>query len=316
MAPEDKSKAVKFINYLMNSPQIKGESFLSAESMIHSFIAQNRDQLKLTFRGQQYFPDLDGEDAIRLLVSELYMMVKDQIFKPLLPFINDTDFGFLNKIAEQQLPPQYHREKIDELVKMLVKIREVRSGFLPAYNLISTGAVDRYITDIFKRRDFIYNEIVRVQKTFLEVDEYISFFKLLLILKHAALMKTALIGGDAEHRYSLADVLKMPGKIELYIDSVHGTIAKTAPNISRRMTALALRGNLPESMTSVDEGSSRLLYVLSTRYHSYKPVSRQDRGAESPDKSWFAIARKNASTLGFERRMLDELYRIAGDNSW
>lgn len=316
MAPEDKSKAATFINYLINSPQIKGENFLTAEAMIHNFIAQNREQLKITFKGQQYFPNLDGDDAIRIVVSELYAMVKDQIFKPIQPFIKDADFSFLNKLTEQQLPPAYHKDKITDLTDMLIKTREIRAGFLSAYNLFSTGAVDRYITDIFKRRDFIYNELVRVQKTFLEVDEYISFFKLLVLLKHTALMRTPLASDDPDHKYILTDILKMPGKLDLYIKSIYDAVSHVAPNISMRMIHLAVKGNLPESMTAVDEGSSRLLYILCTRYHSYKPLSKQDRGAESPDKSWFAIARKNAKNLGFERNMLEELYRIAGDNNW
>jgi hypothetical protein len=45
-------------------------------------------------------------------------------------------------------------------------------------------------------------------------------------------------------------------------------------------------------------------------------VGKVDRGAESPDKSWFSIAKKNADYYGFDRRMLDELYMIAGDNNW
>jgi len=41
-----------------------------------------------------------------------------------------------------------------------------------------------------------------------------------------------------------------------------------------------------------------------------------DRGAESPDKSWFAVARKNADYYGFDKRMIEDLYRIARDNNW
>jgi hypothetical protein len=79
---------------------------------------------------------------------------------------------------------------------------------------------------------------------------------------------------------------------------------------------LAVKANMPDTMTAVDEGSSRLLYILTSRFHNYKAMEKVDRGAESPDKSWFAIARKNAKMLGFEKNMLEELYRIAGDNNW
>ena len=44
--------------------------------------------------------------------------------------------------------------------------------------------------------------------------------------------------------------------------------------------------------------------------------TRVDRGAESPDKSWFSIARRNYKFYGFDIKMLDELYKTAAENGW
>jgi hypothetical protein len=41
-----------------------------------------------------------------------------------------------------------------------------------------------------------------------------------------------------------------------------------------------------------------------------------DRGADSPDKSWFNVSRRNARWRGLDVSMLDELYTIAAENGW
>ena len=109
--------------------------------------------------------------------------------------------------------------------------------------------------------------------------------------------------------------MKMPGKTGQYITMLQKELKPLLPDMSCRTMTLAIKSNFNDSMTELDESSSRLLYILSSRFHNYKPT-KVDRGAESPDKSWFAIARKNAKLFGFDKLMIDELYRIAGDNNW
>ena len=108
----------------------------------------------------------------------------------------------------------------------------------------------------------------------------------------------------------------MPGKLAQYISMLTNELKIHAPNITEKTVSLAVKANLPDTMTALEEGSSRFLYILCSRFHNFKPMAKVDRGAETPDKSWFAIARKNAKLFGFEKNMLEEFYRIAGDNNW
>jgi hypothetical protein len=41
-----------------------------------------------------------------------------------------------------------------------------------------------------------------------------------------------------------------------------------------------------------------------------------DRGADTPDKSWFSIARRNFKFYGYDVKMIDEFYKIAAENGW
>jgi hypothetical protein len=88
-------------------------------------------------------------------------------------------------------------------------------------------------------------------------------------------------------------------------------------------------GSLPESLLrsglnsnisfledSSTETTARLVAIFSLRCQDYKPMAKIDRGADSPDKSWLSVARRNYKFYGFDIMMLDELYKIAGENGW
>ena len=176
--------------------------------------------------------------------------------------------------------------------------------------------IEKYIREIFERRDYLYNEIVRVQRTNLDCEEYITFIKLLLLIRNAAYVKIDVSFKQSGSRMNLNDVLKMPGKLPVYLDDLSSFARGELPMLSDRTVKLALKSNLKESQVDLEDACAKLIFILTSRFHNYKPVTRIDRGAESPDKSWFAIAMKNAEYYGFDRRMLDALYRIAGDNRW
>ena len=86
--------------------------------------------------------------------------------------------------------------------------------------------------------------------------------------------------------------------------------------LSDEVLKMALYSNLPETLCDITQASARLLYILSARFNEYDPCIKVDRGAESPDKSWFSIARTNSRFFGYNKGILDELYLIAGDNNW
>ena len=156
---------------------------------------------------------------------------------------------------------------------------------------------------------------MRVQKTNLGVEDYTVFLKVLLLVRSAAHIKTEL-SFNPGNKINVNDAIKMSSKFTRYIDDRAQELIKEVPNISDKAIRLALKSNIKNDLTDIDEGSARLLYVLNARYHNYQPDQKVDRGAESPDKSWYAVAKKNAAHYGFNKRILEELYRIAADNNW
>jgi hypothetical protein len=79
---------------------------------------------------------------------------------------------------------------------------------------------------------------------------------------------------------------------------------------------MALRSALPYPSTQGLEAIPRLAAIFALRGRALTPSLVVDRGADSPDKSWFNIARRNASWRSLDVRMLEELYSIASENGW
>ncbi len=317
MNEEDRKRARDFVSHLFRNPNIKDEPPLIAEGLLLNFIVQNTEQLKLTFKTPQFFPHLSWNEVLQIIISDLYERISAEVLPLLTEFFENINYDVLNKLnAGSPLPRNFQKEKSIAFLRMIFKNRDVRYNLNSAVTMLNYEIIDKYVNEIFEQRGFLYNEIVRVQRTNLEVDEYIVFLKILMILRSAAFMKIDCQTIGTVKKIGLNEALKMRGKFSGFLNEMTGYIRSNLPNLSDKTIRLAIKSNLQDKMTEVEEASSRLLYILCTRYHNYKPVSRVDRGAESPDKSWYAIARKNAEHYGFDKRMLEELYRIAGDNNW
>jgi hypothetical protein len=81
-----------------------------------------------------------------------------------------------------------------------------------------------------------------------------------------------------------------------------------------------LRGGLYSNVSFEEDkqvdATARLAAIFASRGKNYKPMARVDRGASTPDRSWFSITRRNYKYYGFDIKMLDELYKIASENGW
>jgi hypothetical protein len=314
---EDKQKARDFVDHLFSNPNISSEPPLIAEGLLINFIVQNMNQLKLTFKTPQFFPHLEWNQVLQLILSDLYERVSSEVFPVLDKFFEEMDYDALERISDNSnFPADFQQEKLKGFVRTIIKNKDVRYNLNSTVTMLKSNTIDNYIGEIFNHRGFLFNEITRVQKSNLEIGEYIVFVKILLILRSGAHMKIDSPSLGTRKKLSLNEAIKMRGKLQNYLGDLVQYLKQQVPFLSERTITLAVKSNLQMKMTELEEGISRLLFILCTRYHNYKPVGKVDRGAESPDKSWFSVAKKNAEYYGFDKRMLDELYMIAGDNNW
>jgi hypothetical protein len=101
-----------------------------------------------------------------------------------------------------------------------------------------------------------------------------------------------------------------------FADKVLQTLKTQLKLLPEALLRSGLNSNISFLENPNMETTSRLTAIFAFRCQNYKSTAKVDRGAVSPDKSWFNIARRNYKFYGFDVKMLDELYKIAGENGW
>lgn len=313
----DRNKANDFVDHLLSNPGIKSEPLLIGEGMIMNFIVQNLPQLKVTFKNSQFFPHLEWNQVLELIFDNLYGRVSGIVLPVINQFINNADFSFLDKMSHSgTIADSFRREKFHEFVQMIFKNRDSRFNMNSTINIFSNEVVEKYTGEIFKRRDFLYNELVRVQKTNIDCDAYITFLKIMLLIKNIVFLRLQINPSNPDSRVCINDIGKNRKNLQSYTASIVNFIIPLLPGIPENLIRLAVKSNFTVDLIEDDEASSKLVFILSARFQNFRQIGKIDRGAESPDKSWFGIAKKNAEHFGYDRRILDALYLIAGDNNW
>lgn len=313
----DINKINDFVDHLLSNPGIKSEPLLIGEGMIMNFLVQNLPQLKVTFKNSQFFPHLEWNQVLELIFENLYGRVSGVVLPVINQFIDNSDFSFLNKLSgEGTIADKFRREKLHEFVQMIFRNRDSRFNMNSTINIFNYDIMEKYTGEIFKRRDFLYNELVRVQKTNIDAAEYIVFLKIMLLIKNTVFMKLPLNPSNPDTKLCINDIPRNRKNLQSYTDSIVKYIITLLPGFPDKLIRLAVKSNYTADMTEQDEASSKLIFILCGRFQNYKHIAKIERGAESPDKSWFGIAKKNADHFGYDRRILDALYLIAGDNNW
>ncbi len=314
----DRNKMEAFVTHLFSNPNIKNEPILIGETLIINFITKNLASLKELLRTPQFFPEATAEETLQFLLVVLRDRVVNEISPFITNYINDNiNFSFLNKLTGRPVDENTIKNKIITFTSQLLRHKDVRYNFNSVINIFKHGKLSLYMKDIFDRRQFIYNELTKVQKLNLPVEEYINYMKILLLLKNVVYIKIPIDTGEKTVKINLNDLKKIPKLENKFISLVMSVVNKELGDIfSESILRMAVKSNFSEEKTALEEASARFLYIMSHRFQDYRHYEKIERGAETPDKSWFAVSKKNANYYGFDKRMLDELYKVAADNNW
>jgi len=316
---ENTSKINGFINHLLQNENIKNEPIVIAETFIINFISKNINVLKQNLASPQFFPDTPVDETLRLILSTLREKVIKEIKPELIKHISRINFTVLNAISgSEPIGQDFLKEKFKQFIDVILTHKEVRFYSNAVINILNYNALEKYITKIFERREFIYNELVKVQKNNLKADQYIDYLKILLLIKNTAYIKFPFSSGADSKNVNLSDIQKIhnPKTLDTFFTLVESNIAQSLPGVNKTVLRMALKANCPTEQTKLEEASARFLYALAGRFQEYKHFDKIDRGAETPDKSWFNIAKKNTESHGYNQPLIEELYKIAADNGW
>ena len=302
----------EFVSRLWTNPAIRSSSILKKENQILSFVKENSAQLKSSLTRDPYFPDLSWEDIIRLLFTEL----TDRVVRTVEPRLETVLERVINREILAALgASDFSAVRLKELIVNQLRNKPFRDQLIHVLDTIQNRFFERYVSMALERRKVIYYELVRRDR--LEFDstlipDYLNFSTLFRPFYHYR------IGGDPSRgdAVTLAGAGKNRKMVEANRSRLENELRDAIGMIPEPIIGAGLESWLDASGDNDISGSARLISILVNRSVDFDPQQTHERGAETPDKSWFNINRKTARYYGYDVKFLEELYSIAGDEGW
>ncbi|MCX8057953.1 MAG: hypothetical protein N3A58_00880 [Spirochaetes bacterium] len=304
-------KIDNFINNIYNLPQIKNNSSIDKEIQIIKFLKTNAENLRKKFKEPRFFPDEDYKSIITYILYKIDDDLKNKLLNELNFYIdNFINFGILPKIISYSgyLNIEEFKVKLKNIIKTIVDNPNSRINFKGVYYLLIKEKLKNYLSSIFEKRKFIFNELVRVQRNNLDYEEYLNYLIFVCLVKN-------FIYTDKEQNRQFTNLSINSEKINFLERSVVN-IRKIFSEIKEDIFKISFFSNIEFNLIPKNYASSKLINILNLRYMEYDPELKVERGAETPDKSWFHIARLNSKSLDLDKDYLDEMFIIASENNW
>ncbi|MCB1173067.1 MAG: hypothetical protein KDK39_05865 [Leptospiraceae bacterium] len=308
-----RSKMQEFVAKLWHNPNIQQLPLGRKENHILGFIQENRDNLQQAFKTEGFFPEISWDDAVRLLLTVL----TDSILDMARPLIDEL----LERVNHPELRDHFASEgglNVDTIALrdyILDKMRNkrMRDQYISVLASLEAGFYRRYLPPVISYRKLIYIELVRRDHLGMSADVVADYVALAALFRPLGSLPidTASQSGDVLMRHQ-------PNSRSY--KEIYNQIRDQVNTAANHVPDSLLETGLHSSLSVLDHpdipGSSRLINIFSTRAQEYVANQKLDRGAETPDKSWFNINRRTARLSGMDVRFLEELYLIAGEEGW
>jgi hypothetical protein len=304
------ARATAFINHLLSNPALNNLNPLKKEEQILQFLKTNAQSLMPTLSSSQFFPGESWNKILQLLHMAL-VRESDKALKPLLEELirRRISLTFVSRIQPNRIPEDQCRQQIWDLVQRLLQKPEARRNLVGPVTAITNDFAGRYLEKAFEDRQYIHFELTKVQRLRLEIQEVRHMIHATLLIRPSIQLFSE--GGSAAGE-GVESVLIQPQFAATALDSLRSQLQTVPPEL--------LQGGLYSNVSFEEDkqidATARLAAIFASRGRNYKPMARVDRGANTPDRSWFSIARRNYKYYGFDIKMLDECYKIASENGW
>ena len=293
----------------MQNPALQGYTILQKEEQIIQFLHTNAAQLAPTLASPQLVPGKNWNQILSFLIGALQATANVELHRDIQSILHDRlSFTFLSFLQQQQTQEAKIREQVADLLEELMGKTEGRRTFTGAYAAIKFNIADRYLTEVFGRKKYIHFELTKVQRLRMSKDEVRHYVDFTLLLRPSI----TLLGTGSDRQQERASGI-VQGQ---FADKVFETLRKRLSAVPEQALRNVVNSCISFNENRFIEATARLATILAARARNYHPHMRVDRGADTPDKSWFAISRKNYKFYGFDVKMLDELYKIAAENMW
>lgn len=307
----NKQKGQAFVSRLLTNPAMQGLTPLQREEQILQFLTKNGQQLFPTLASPNFFPGANWNQIWELLTAVLYEEIDKTFLPSLKSIIQDRiDLSFIPFFRQQNMPYPKIKEDLFTFLGKLSQKAETRRGLTGSFSALVFNIIEKYISEIFTRKEYIHFELIKVQRLRMGREEIKNLIHTSLLLRPVIhiLGPTATSNGtDA----SPSGLIQMP-----YAEKVVEVLKKSLGAIPEEVTRSAVESNVSFFENKTVSATARITALFANRCRNYNPAVKVDRGADSPDKSWFSIARRNFKFYGYDVKMVDEFYKIAGENGW
>jgi hypothetical protein len=303
-------KASIFVHRLLQNPTLQNLTPLLREEQILQFLSVNARQLYPTLSSQAFFPGQNWEQIAQYLTEALRGEINKQFLPELEAAVKDNlDFGFVQFLRQQGMPQQRVKDEVFGFISTVAKKPEIRRDLLGPFNAVRYGFVDRYVDEAFDRNEYVYFELTKVQRLKMGKEEIKHFLTATLLLKPAIHVLSANAGKLANDNTG--------GSVQIqFIEKVVGIIKEKLTVLPEQVIRSALYANGSFLENRSMDATSRMASIFSAMCRNYRPNLKIDRGADSADKSWISVARRNFKFYGYDVKLLDEFYKIAAENGW
>ncbi len=306
---DQQTVAESFVKRLLSNPALSALTPLQREEQIHQFFAANERTLAATLTRPGFFPGSSWQEILPLLSSTLRKLVDDDFFPMLEQFLGrKITFSFLGLMGQKTVSGETVVRQMNAQIRSAMKKPNARSSMTGCHAAVFFRMLERYLYDAFERQEYIHFEITKVQRLRIGAEELKNLLLVTALLKPAVHQFVS----DTETGSSRSVGVVQQG----FAERGAKALQKQLPALPQAVVQAAVNANLSFLDNRYIEATARLAAILAERARYYNPLIKADRGADTPDKSWFKTAQRNAKVFGFDGRMVDELYRIAAENGW
>ncbi|TVQ24154.1 MAG: hypothetical protein EA383_11820 [Spirochaetaceae bacterium] len=298
-----------FINRLLANPALKSYTPLQKEEQILQFLNANGSQLMPTLRTPQFFGGIPDHEILSLLFTSLTDIINTEI-PAFLDLLLDrrVNFDFISFMTQKADAGGQSREQVRRSVETLLTRPESRRAMTGPLAAVYYGLSKKYLDELFQRRGYTHFELTKVQRLRMGREHVQALLDVNILLKPAIYLVSGGDGGQSGYSSGLVQ--------PAFAETARGLLVKRLPAVPDAVVAASVRANMSFVDNPNIEATSRLASIFSSRARGFQPNQKVDRGADTPDKSWFSVARRNYKFYGFDVKILDELYSIAAELMW
>jgi len=298
----------RFAARLLETPGLRQLPGLQKEEQALQFLKTNGARIQPVFASLGLDVTRGWKEPAAIIARAVRLVVDKLLDKELAAIVGSRcTLSFFPGVAGGRQPPSRWREELLALVKRIAAHPVARGMLSGALAAVESDLTDRYIPEAWERKKYVYGEITRVQRLNLPSAELAELVRFILLVRSAPYLHVT-PGSTAPNENG-------PGTLqEPFLQKILPHVCSLVPSLPGSLVQMAMRSTL--AFPAQIEATARIAAVLALRGRTLVPGLIVDRGADTPDKSWLNVARRNARWHGLDSRLLDELYTISAENGW